>query len=171
MKQVSRIAIAFALPVMLSACATGDDRYPSLNVRPGERATGSFAAPEEQPTPSPVPEETAGLLAQVEKLQSEAEEAHGNFTQAAPQARTLVQSASGAATGSDSWASAQIALADLDSARSQAAISLASLDVLHMDATLGGTALAAIDSARTSVLEMLQAEDATLAELRAMLDS
>ena len=86
---------------------------------------------------------------------------------AVPAAQRRVQAAGNAAVGSDSWASAQVALADLDSARSNAAVALGDLDILFAAATVQAQDAAAIAAARATVVALVAEEDAVLERLRA----
>lgn len=168
---IDRKHLAFPFTaILLAGCATASsDRYPSLAVRDIERAEGTF-----EPVPGPqldVPEvETdigpdlgAGLASLVEQAQS----AHAAFTQTVPSAERSVQAASGSTIGSDSWAAAQVALADLDSARSNAAIVLGELDTLYTAATVQAEDSSAIVEARNAVIALVTQEDSILERLRA----
>ncbi|HCJ22795.1 MAG TPA: hypothetical protein DHV64_14940, partial [Erythrobacter sp.] len=77
--------------------------------------------------------------------------------------------AAGSAIGSDSWATAQVALADLDSARSIAATALGDLDILYTAATVQAQDSAAIAAARETVIALVREEDDVLARLRAQI--
>lgn len=151
----------------LAACAGGSSRYPSLEIRPGERVTGTFEPEVPDAAPAPPPVASPELIARVSQLQAEASTAHADFLDTVPAARREAIAARGAPVASDAWASAQIALADLESIRSLAAIPLGELDVLYVDATLAGDLRAEIDTARDAVIALLTEEDAILAELRA----
>ena len=155
-----------AMTSLLAACASESSRYPSLDIRPAERVQGTAdpVAPIEIPAQPVVSGDTLA------NITGQAQAAHTDFLAATPRARELVESALGSDTGSNSWAAAQVALADLDSARSKAAISLGNLDILYTDAHLGNQGLQGIDAARKAVLEMLNEEDQILADLRAKMD-
>lgn len=159
-----------ALPLFalaLSACASTLDRYPSLAIRDAERVEGTFetdAAPAPAPVPAPP---SAELISRLAELRSEAASAHREFLSIVPDAQRRVAAAGG--VGSDGWASAQVALASLDAARSKAAVPLGHLDVLFIDATLAADQREAIVAAREEVLAMIAEEDAALAQLRARL--
>ncbi len=161
--------LAFPLAALLLAgCAASSDRYPSLAVRDVERAEGTF-----EPVPGPqlyVPEvETdigPDLGSGLAKLLEEAQSAHTAFTRAVPTAQRRVQAASGSSIGSDSWASAQVALSDLDSARSNAAIVLGELDTLFTAATVQAQDASAIVEVRDAVIAMVAEEDLVLERLR-----
>ncbi|WP_157075185.1 hypothetical protein [Erythrobacter sp. AP23] len=156
--------------ILLAGCAsTASDRYPSLAIRDVERAEGTF-----EPVPSPrldVPEVevdlAGGLEARLAALLGHAQAAHTDFTSAVPAAERRVEAAAGSAMGSDSWAAAQVALADLDSARSNAAIALGDLDILFTAATVQAEDAAAIAATRDAVVALVAEEDAVLERLRA----
>ncbi|MBX7483064.1 hypothetical protein [Qipengyuania qiaonensis] len=168
---IDRKHIALPLVVILLAGCAGasSGRYPSLAVRDVERAEGTF-----EPVPGPqieVPQiemdggtdTESGLAALVE----EARKAHAAFTEVVPTAERRVQAASGNSIGSDSWAAAQIALADLDSARSNAAIVLGELDTLYTATAVQGEDASAIAAARDTVIALVSEEDTVLERLRA----
>jgi hypothetical protein len=164
---IKRPALACAaISLCLAGCAgTGND-YPSLSIRDAERVTGTFdtdGGESAQTAPLPAP---AGLGEQLAQLTSAASAAHAEFLAAAPQAERLVEVGAGAAIASERWAAAQIALADLDSARSRAAIQLGDLDLLYTDATLAWQERETIGTAREEVTGMIAEEDAILARLR-----
>jgi len=149
----------------LSACAASSDRYPSLAIRDAERVEGTFepdAGDAAAPAPSPP---SAELVARLGQLREQAASAHREFLSAVPGAERLAAAAG--ALGSDSWASAQVALADLDSARSKAAVPLGDLDILFVDATLAADQREAIATTRAEVVRLVSEEDAVLARLRA----
>jgi hypothetical protein len=159
---VHRLA-ALAPALFLCACASTGD-YPSLAQRPVERAQGMFAPDTPEPAPAPPATPSADLVARLADLQRDAASLHAQFVQAAPAATRLAAAAGG--TGSDSWASAQVALADLDSLRSRVAVSLADLDALWVDSTVESGPRDAIGAARDSVQALVAQEDDVLARLR-----
>lgn len=159
-------ALASLGAIVLSGCAAKDAAYPSLAIRPAERAQGSFEdVPKAQPplTRAPLSVDAINRLAQ---LQAEAARAHRAFLKAAPGTSRLVSAASGAAIASDRWANAQVALADLESSRSQAAVPLGDLDLLFADAAVSLEQRDSIVEARDAVVEMIAEEDRILAGLR-----
>ncbi len=162
MSQHLRILAVFPA-ALLAACATPGD-YPSLAQRPAERVEGSFTPDDSSVQPTAPLAASPDLVARLADLQRQAKAAHGEFLRAAPGAERLA--ARSGATASDSWAAAQIALADLDSIRSRVAVILADLDSLWVDATVEATAREAVGSARDSVEALVAEEDAVLARLR-----
>ncbi|MEC7534517.1 hypothetical protein A8B77_08155 [Erythrobacter sp. EhN03] len=156
--------------LLLAGCAsTAGDSYPSLAVRDVERAEGTFepAAPRQLDVPPVVIDAEGDVPARLESLVAAARDAHEQFTAAVPAAQRRVQAAGNAAVGSDSWASAQVALADLDSARSNAAVALGDLDILFAAATVQAQDAAAIAAARATVVALVTEEDVVLERLRA----
>ncbi len=124
-----------------------------------------------EPTTLNVPPVDTGLTgpldARLAALVEQAQQAHAGFMNNLPRTRQLVAAAVGSTPGSDSWAAAQVALSDLDSARSHAAIALGDLDILHIAATTEAQEKAAIDAARNQVITLVAEEDGVLTSLRA----
>lgn len=163
-----RILVLAAFPA-LAACATASDKYPSLAIRDIERAQGQFvAAPA---TPLEVPPVTAPLTGpladRLAALGTAASASHKAFLASTPAASRLANAAAGAEVGSTVWGAAQVALADLDSARSTTAIALGDLDALMVGNAVQGEDVAAIELVRQQVLAQIGEEDETLARLRA----
>jgi len=157
-----RLLLALALPAGLASCASAPEgAYPSLAIRDIERVSGTLAPPDPPPAPEPLAPAT---LQRLDSLTGLASEAHAQFLAAAPGTRQIAQNTG--AIGSESWARAQVALADLQAVRSQAMIALADLDRLYVDAMTGGTdAVQPIAAARDSVIEMVAEEDRVIAAL------
>ncbi|MEX0341196.1 MAG: hypothetical protein AB3N06_01285 [Erythrobacter sp.] len=156
--------------ILLAGCSgTAGDRYPSLAIRDVERAEGTFEPVPGKRLDVPAVEVdlAGGLDARLAALLTQAEAAHASFTSAVPTAESRVRAAAGSAIGSDSWAAAQVALADLDSARSTAAIALGDLDILFTAATVHAEDAAAIAATRDAVAALVAQEDAVLERLRA----
>ena len=167
MRRLTTLAMLFTL----AGCAAAKDEYPSLQIRDVERAQGQFtptpAAPLDVP---PVPVAIPGTLAeQLATLGQQAQASHQAFLKQVPATSRLADAARGSAIGSDAWASAQVALASLDSARSNTAISLADLDTIQISRVTASENTAAVDAVRAQVLALVKQEDDTLAELRANL--
>ncbi|MCT2558520.1 hypothetical protein N0B51_05955 [Tsuneonella sp. YG55] len=154
---------ALAAAALLAGCATPGD-YPSLAQRPAERVQGAFTPDDADPQPLVPVLPSADLVARLTQLEREARTAHGEFVEATPAARQRAERAGPVA--SDSWAAAQVALADLDSIRSRVAIALAELDSLWVDATLEAGPRDAIGAVRRTVEALVAQEDAVLAQLR-----
>ena len=160
----AKTIFALAPVALLGACAATTGDYPSLAQRPAERVQGTFEPDDSAPVEPVVVQPSPDVAARLAELVRQAEATHREFTSAAPAAERLA-GASGT-TGSDSWAAAQVALADLDSIRSRVAIALADLDTLWVDSTVEAGPREAIGAARTLVEGLVAQEDATLARLR-----
>ena len=161
-----------ALILTLSGCAASSGDYPSLAIRDVERVEGSFASPERKSIE--VPEVETDLEGDLDvvlpTLVAAAEEAHAQFMRLAPTAQRTVAAAAGTATGSPAWASAQVALAELESARSIAAVPLGDIDTLYTARRVAAEDVTAIERARQRILELVGEEDRTLAQLRERAD-
>lgn len=165
MRRVLVLAIALALP----ACTASSGRYPSLAIRDVERAQGQFATAPVAPLDVPeVPSAGSGPLAErLAALGTAASASHRAFLASVPAATRLANAASGSAIGTPAWAAAQVALADLDSARSTTAIALGDLDALMVGTAVQSQDVSAIEAVRQQVLAQIGEEDAVLARLRA----
>jgi hypothetical protein len=148
----------------VSGCASSDD-YPSLARRPIERLSGTAepVAPASEPAPTPVAPEVAGRLA---ALVAKAQTADAKFTARESEARRRVAAARAAAVGSEAWSVAMVALAALESARSDAMIALADLDAIYAADRVGGGDGAASGAARDRVIALVARQDTVLATLR-----
>lgn len=163
------LAAAVSATALLTACAnTGSTGFPSLATRPGERVSGTLT-----PAPAPVrPPATAATGARLSSLKASALAAHRRFAELRGRAEQLSSAARGAAVASEAWSVAQVAIAELESARSAAAVSLADIDSLYINAaaaavpTAGSGDLDAIGAAREEVSRLLAEDDAVLASLR-----
>ena len=157
--------------ILLTACAGQSDSYPSLAIRDVERVEGGRVEGSFQPETAalePIAESppSADLVERLAQLQNTAASAHRSFMAEAPEATRLVNAAAGTDVTSDRWAGAQVALASLDSARSQAAVPLGDLDLLHADAAIAFEQRQAIQAARMAVIGLIAEEDAILSDLR-----
>lgn len=163
--------LALSAPV-IAGCAADNSRYPSLARRDAERMVGSAdpAAPDRRPAlvvPAPPP---AGLVQQLAALSEAARQANAKFQDRRPRADRAVSGT--AAVASDRWADAQVALAELESARSDTMIPLADLDALLARGAVtaaetgDGSALDPIVATRAEVAGLVEQQDAILARLR-----
>lgn len=150
----------------LSACSTSGEKYPSLALRPEERSQ-SAADSAAVLHPGPARRETLQMLPQSLDL---AESAHAHFLGLAQRAAPLVEAAIGQSIESNDWALAQIALSELDAARSQTAVSLSDLDLAFASATLSFEARSQIVKTRDEVIVLIREEDRVLAQLRGKID-
>lgn len=153
---------------ILSGCAQDGRRYPSLAVRPAERAFAT-ATPRRDDSPVP-PAPDAALLTQIADLRQRAQVAAAAFAGAADKAERLTTAARGTSLGSEAWAAATVAMAGLDSARSDTALPLAELDSLRVARAVQDAGALGQDDplaqADAAVAAMVQDEDARIARLR-----
>jgi len=116
-----------ALALAISGCSRGN--YPSLAQRPAELGYTTqpvaVAVPAAAGTPEPA------IVRQVEALRSDAAKSSETFAQRANEAEHLARAAHGSALGSEAWSATTVAMAALDSARSDTAQSLGELDALQ----------------------------------------
>ena len=160
---------AAAGTLALTACASDVTTYPSLARRDVERAPSS-PAPSPSATPDPGPD--AELAARLTGLVASARAADQRFSAARYSAERTVASGSGAKPGSEAWAVASIALAGLESARSDAMIALADLDALFAGSRINGTGGAgAIAASRDEVSALVAEQDRIVATLSRHLGS
>lgn len=161
----STLAAALCSCLLLSACGSAAG-YPSLAKRPSERISGTAQPSAPAPTPpapAPLSPEMEARLAQ---LVDRARAAHSAFTSGKAKADRLTGAARGAAVSSEAWVVATVALAELESRRSEAMISLAELDSLYAREKVDGGDGVSIAAARDQVTAWVADEDAVLAELR-----
>jgi hypothetical protein len=150
----------------LSACASDTVNYPSLARRDIERITVSpEAVPANQVPPAVAAPPSPELTARLTRLVAQAREAHGRFAAHRVRTEQMVGAASGAAVASESWSLAAVALAGLESARSDAMIALADLDQLYAATRIDGDDGTAIAAARDQVIALVGEEDRVLAAL------
>ena len=161
-----------AIAVTLAGCGADTVNYPSLARRPAERMTGTAPVVPADPAPiaSPAPP-SAALTARLAQLVDAARAADAQFKAREAKARQLTNAATGTALASESWSVATIALADLESARSNAMIALADLDALYAATRISGGDISAIAAARDQVIGLVGTEDKLLIDLRGRLAS
>ncbi len=168
----TRTVAPILLLLALGACNADRSRFPSLAIRPAERAYGSGQPL--TPTP-PLPLTTqlsagTNLATRVAALREAALAAHARFIEQQSAAAQLAQAARGAAPGTEAWSQATIALAGLESARSQGMIALADLDRMFIAATEVAatgpdTDLQTITPAHHEIEALLGEEDRAIAAL------
>jgi hypothetical protein len=159
--------------LLLTGCADMRGGYPSLAIRQAERPSGSAmpVEPAPPPPPAPVATDTGQRIAQAVE---QARKAHASFVAGAPGAARMVGAARGARAPADSWIAAQVALAGLQSLRSQAVIAQADLDLMFAQERLAEpdritpTGQALIE-ARERVDRWVSEQDETLARLAGQL--
>lgn len=160
------------IALMLSGCAADRNIYPSLARRDAERITGTAeVVPAEPAPPTPPSPPSPDLTSRLAALSAQANSAHQRFIARESDARRLSATAQGSAVASEPWSVAAVALADLESARSDAMIALADLDALYTAERITGGETGAIAAARDEVTALVGTEDRILAELYGRLSS
>ncbi len=158
--------LVLSLTAALAACASPQGKYPSLAIRPAERATGTLQPVASEPVLAPVPQATLDCVSQ---LAADARASYRAFAEVVAGARSAITGARGVAVGEDAWARGAAALADVRAARSKTMVPLADLDRLYVDAATQGEATDRIAAARDDVEGLVTSEDRTVAELSANL--
>lgn len=191
---MNRALACFAASLFLLPGCTITDDYPSLARRPAEGSVSPDpaicpASPEAlaladepgrvggtaQPAPAldlppPATEPSRDLTTRLAQLVSDARAAHGRFSARRAEAERAVSAASGAAEGSEAWSLASVALAGLESARSEALVALGELDQRYAEMSVATDTnlldLDAVTAARDQVNAIVEEEDAVLERLR-----
>jgi hypothetical protein len=159
---MSRRLSVLPLIAALAACASAQSQYPSLAIRPAERATGTLPPVSAEPVLTPLAPAT---LDKVSQLAADGKTDHQAFLAQVASARAAISGGRGAAVGSEAWALAEAALADVRAARSKTMVPLADLDRLFVDAGTQGEATDRIAAARDEVTALQALEDRTVEEL------
>lgn len=160
---------------VLGGCASASGPYPSLAIRDAERVTGSAqpAAGEVTP-PLPPPLLDASTGQHIAQAVERARRAHASFTAGVAGATSVIATARGTPVASDSWVAAHVALADLQSLRSQTVIAQADLDAIYANERLADPAritptAEALASALARIADWVAEQDRTIARLAARL--
>jgi len=161
-------ALLIVLSLSLAGCASTGNTFPSLAIRDSERVSGTIAVPA---GPPPVVSPAPATLAQLDQLLARIRTGHAEFVAQAPAAARTVAAARGAATGSEAWSVAQVAVAGLEARRSAVMIALADLDRIYVDAAQGEADITALAEALAMANALVDQENATIAELLAGLSA
>ena len=153
--RLTSLSLSLAACLLAGCTSVPQDAYPSLAIRDVERVTGTLAPPPVYVPPPP----PAAALDQLDALLLQARTAHDRFVERAPELAGTVQASGGASVGSEGWARSHVALAELETLRSQAMIVLADLDRIYVDAATQGQSLERVAAAREQVLAMVEEED------------
>lgn len=125
------LPLLIMVSIPLSACATKGD-YPSLARRDAERITGTAEAASSTPVQPPAPPPPdAQVSARLAQLVEQARAANGRFAAQKGRTEQVVAQGARSAKGSESWAVASVALAQLESARSDTMVAMTSIDEIH----------------------------------------
>ena len=153
--------LLLATSTILSACAGAAEGYPSLAIRPAERAGGTWTPPPRHVPPPP----PAAALTSLDALAADARTAHAAFTTETARATQAVGAARNAATGSEAWARAEVARSSLAAAHSRTLVPLADLDRVYVAASSAGEDVGRIAAVHAEIEALAAAEDAVLAGL------
>ncbi len=170
MKHVLSLATPALIGALLIGGCTGTDtpHYPSLLPRPIE--SRSDAEPVAPPPATAVAEPAidAKLAADAATLDT----TDKAFAPAADRAEAAARSAKGEAAGSEHWITAQTALAELDTYRSDLSAALTDIEQLAIDrAAAAQPDYPGLEELRGKVRTALDAETARIAAIQAMLPS
>lgn len=166
---------SIALCALLGACASTSGPYPSLAIRDAERVSGSaqpVAGEAAEPLPPPPLDATNGQ--RIDQAVERARKAHASFTGGIAKATGAIAAARGSGTATDAWVTAHVALADLQSLRSETVIAQADLDSLYAEERLADPAritptAEALASALARIAGWVDEQDRTIARLAARL--
>lgn len=159
----ARFAPVFLLSLLAAGCASPVSEYPSLAMRDGERVTGSMAAALAEPYIPASPAPTT--IERVAQLAEEARAAHAAFLDAASEARPRVAAARGAQQGSEAWSVAQVAIAGLEAQRSRTLIALADIDMIYVNVSNAGEAIAPVADPRDEIVGLVEQQDLLIDQL------
>lgn len=166
--------VVIALPMALSACASAGGDYPSLAIRSAERVSGSGQPVTPEPVALPAPPLDTATGQRIDLAVARARKAHASFRSAIGGASGTIAAARGSQAPADAWTAAQIALADLQSLRSDGVIAQADLDQIYAEermadpARLTPTAQALL-GARETVDAWVEEQDRAIARLASQL--
>lgn len=159
----------------LGGCASAAGDYPSLAIRDAERASGSAMPVEAAPPPPPTPV-SAQTGQRIAQALERARKAHAAFVAGTGGTTGAVSAARGSRAPADAWIAAQLALANLQSLRSQAVIAQADLDILFAEERLAepgpiSPTAQALADARQQVDGWVDEQNRTIARLAGQLGS
>ncbi len=158
-------ALLLAISVSaLSACAADTANYPTLARRDAERIGPSPASSTEATPlpPMPSPEELGRANSTLEAARA----AHQIFLAHKPRTEQLVAAARGAPIASENWSVATIALASLESSRSDVMLALGYVDDEYARYRVSGSDNQEISRIREQLIGWVGEEDGVLANLR-----
>jgi hypothetical protein len=155
-----KISALLPLVAVLSACAAGDSRYPSLAMRPFETAP-----PPAGTAPAAEPTRPLADSAQLAALVSRAVSADAEFARQQTNAAQLARAAAGQSVESNARARALVAMADLAAKRGATSAVLADLDGLAANSAVTFAPAQEVEAARAQVLGLVTGQDAAMARL------
>ena len=150
----------------LASCARDATGYPSLARRPAERLTESSAPRTNEAPAVPLSGE---VLARLDSLLAQARAADARFQSRIARARSAAAAAHGAQPGTEAWAQANVALSDLQVARSAGLVALAEIDRLYAERRITGEDAGPIAAARDAAGALAAAQDEIITGIRSQL--
>jgi hypothetical protein len=181
-RKIALLALGGSGALALAGCAGGSDRYPSFAIpQPGpESEQGRVAmrfpgvtVPQivsANPAQETMPLELGTRLAAIE---ARAERASAAFAADLGPVQNLARAARGAGVESDSWADAQLRLAELGGHHDEGALALADLDLIAASAQAVAASaddIAAITRLQTTIAARLTEQARALSRIGAELD-
>lgn len=165
------IVAPLAAALLVSGCLQPMDDFPSLARRDVELRDRQAEA-----LAPPPPIETIAdpaLAQELQALLAKADTAQAAFAVARSAAQQATGSARNAPVGSETWSVAQTRISALDSPRRQLAELLGDLEVLYVarleteaDGTVNAGGSAQIDQTRKHVLQLVEAQDKIISDLK-----
>ena len=151
------------LLLILSACASPEGRFPSLERRAYE-TDAPIVAPTESPTaPSMLSVE---LAAKSDILLSRHRQAQGAYLRGLDAVQSTASKAAGSSPGSEAWVNAHVVLSRLDKTRSDSVSALRDFDTLIADSSAADSGIAVLlTEAQRPVAEDVAAQNAEIARL------
>jgi len=170
MKRATACLFLSALSLGLAACAAGSGNYPSLAKRDAERVEGTALPALPVPRPEQAAPGDGKLENRIDQLVGDAKAANTNFEGRSNAAAKAIAGSAGSQPSSRGWIEAQLALADLQSMRSNTVIALADLDTLYAQDRIANAgrvspATASLQAAREQVGSWVAQQDDLLTRL------
>ena len=175
MSRASLALLVLTSSLTLGGCASAAGDYPSLAIREVERPSGSAMPVDAAPPPLPV-QLSAQTGQRIAQALERARKAHSAFVAGTGRTAGAVSAARGSRAPADAWIAAQLALANLQSLRSEAVIAQADLDLLFAEERLAepgpiSPTAQALANAREQVDGWVDEQNRTIARLAGQLGS
>lgn len=158
------LATVLATTILLSACATADGTFPSLERRPyevdGPNVEPDVAAPVAS---AELPPE---LVEKVKALTNRHESSDAAYAKDLPHVQSIAQRAAGSAVGSESWVNAHLELSRLDRSRADSVAALRDFDtVITTEGETNAQYLPLLTEAQKAVADDVAAQNAEIERL------
>lgn len=154
--------LPFILILTLTACATADGEFPSLERRPYE-TNAPITAPESVPAPLTLAPE---LAAKVDALRTRHNLAEQSFRRGLAAMQGLARAVSGSAPGTENWVNAHVQLSRLDKSRADSVAVLRDFDALvTAEGATDGRIATLLAEAQMPVADAVEAQNAEISRL------